>query len=715
MLKRTIIIVYLALIVCMGVATILEKYHGPIFSSNYIYGTWWFSALWAVLAATSICWIMKRRMRRWSLITLHGALLLILSGALLTHLTSHQGTLHLRVGEQSHQYVGTDQMSAAIDLPYDVRLDSFVTSFHTGTTSAFDYKSYLTITKGTKEEKAVVSMNNVYSSEGVRLYQSSFDDDTRGSTLAVNSDPWGIPLTYVGYALLFISLLWMLFDPRGTFRRLLNHPLVKKCGAVLLLITAVTIPSAVSAQRVLPDSLAQKFGNLYIHHNGRICQVQTLALDFTKKISGKRCYEGFSAEQVLTGFIFYANDWSQAPIIRVKGKVKDELALPGHCSFNTFFDTSHGYLLGPLVEEYYHGKTDKLHDEAMRYDDKLQLILQLRQGRLLKLFPFPSQQTGLNWYSPTDKLPDDMEEEREKYIHTIFSYLYQDALAENYERMSETIDKMLLYQHTYGGESIPSTSKIHAERIYNAIPFTTILFMLNLLMVVVSLFAHRLSTIALALSWIALTCCIVLRGIISGSVPMSNGYETMLLTAWLITLTSLLLCRRFPILVTFGFLMSGFFLLVSHIGQMDPQITHIMPVLNSPLLSIHVSIIMMAYALLSITFVCGVTGLILKKKANYLHVLSQIFLFPALAALGIGIFTGAIWANVSWGTYWSWDPKEVWALITLMVYAVAAHSHSIPALRKPQIYHLYMVLSFLTLLMTYFGVNYFLGGMHSYA
>ncbi len=168
-------------------------------------------------------------------------------------------------------------------------------------------------------------------------------------------------------------------------------------------------------------------------------------------------------------------------------------------------------------------------------------------------------------------------------------------------------------------------------------------------------------------------------------------------------------------MVTFGFLTSGFFLLVSHLGQLNPQISHLMPVLNSPLLSIHVSIIMLAYTLLCMAFACGVTALLRPQKALYLQRLSMLFLYPSLSALGIGIFTGAIWANISWGTYWSWDPKETWALITLMTYAVAAHRHTLSSLQRARTYHLFMVLAFLTLLMTYFGVNYFLGGMHSYA
>ena len=187
-------------------------------------------------------------------------------------------------------------------------------------------------------------------------------------------------------------------------------------------------------------------------------------------------------------------------------------------------------------------------------------------------------------------------------------------------------------------------------------------------------------------------------------------------------LLSLLLSFRFPIMLTCGFLMSGFFLLVSHISQMDPQITHVMPVLNSPLLSIHVSIIMMGFALLSLTFINAITALTVKlinrdatRQMAALQSLSLLFLYPAATTLGIGIFVGAIWANVSWGEYWGWDPKEVWALITFMVYAAALHPKTLPALRRPVTFHVFMLLAFLTILMTYFGVNYILGGMHSYA
>ena len=290
-----------------------------------------------------------------------------------------------------------------------------------------------------------------------------------------------------------------------------------------------------------------------------------------------------------------------------------------------------------------------------------------------------------------------------------------------------------------------------AERTLNAVPFATVLFMVDLSLGIVLLIiglirlirpighnkpdradSRLLKTAKLVgfavsgISFIALTLCLALRWVVSGRVPMGNGYETMLLLAWLVMVFSLVAVRRFSIVLPFGLLLSGFFLLVSHISYMDPQITHLMPVLNSPLLSLHVSVIMMSFALLSLTFLCAVTALLLRlvrgrgaiglvAQQERLALLSRLMLYPALALLGIGIFVGAIWANVSWGAYWNWDAKEVWGLITFMVYAIAAHDRSLPFLRRPSGYHAFMAAAFLTIVMTYFGVNYYLGGMHSYA
>lgn len=495
---------------------------------------------------------------------------------------------------------------------------------------------------------------------------------------------------------------------------------------------------------VLPKASAEKFGELNILYNDRICPVQTYALDFCKKIYGARSYKGLTAEQVLTGWIFYGDEWASEPFIKVKsGELKTAMNLPDYCSINQFFNKEMGgYIIGQYVQEYYNGAQDKFHQQAADIDGKIQLIMDLRRGVSLKVLPYtfpknvratkenPFIKAGTTtWFSPSDRLPKAVEHQHALYITNVFSLLYGDVKAGNTERVNIFFDKMKKYQQVSGGNSLPSSVQYRAERILNGFPFATILFMVNLTLGFIALLytIYRITRqrslkafdialpALLGISFLALTFGLAMRWIVSGNVPMSNGYESMLTVAWFVMLISLVMQWRIRLVMVFGFLLSGFFLLVSHINQMDPAIGQMMPVLNSPLLSIHVSIIMMSYALLSLTFLCGVMGIFLRSHGEELQALSRVFLYPALATMGFGIFIGAIWANVSWGNYWSWDSKETWALITFMIYAVVAHTQSLSLFRKPLAYHVYMTLAFLSIVMTYFGVNYFLTGMHSYA
>ena len=698
---------YIVVIVVMAIATIIEKYHGTQYVSENIYGSWWFAMLWGILTASAIIYFFKRKVRRLSVVTLHLSFVLILAGALLTHLTARQGTIHLRQGE-----VTVDEA-----LPFSIRLDKFNINYHEGTMAASNYVSQFTVIDNDSEVKGETSMNSIFSHRGIRLYQSGYDPDERGAYLSYNSDPWGIPVTYTAYGLLFLSLVWILLDPKGRFRQTLKET----SRSAALLIVLLLLPVTASAQRTLPRETAEDFGRLYVVYNDRVSPLQTFALDFTKKLCGKRSYNGFSAEQVLAGFIFFPEDWNKEPLLKIKGgAMKDRLQLPDMCSVNTFFNHDMGgYILGPYLREAYNGNNDAFHKDVMKMDDRLMLIMELRQGKPLTLFPYKS---GAPWLSPTDKLPEEMTAENKTFIQNVFNLLFEDALSGNWQHFGNIVAGMKKYQEKYGASSLPTATQTKAEQLYNSVPFATILFMVCLTMAFLSVIRRRpvqwLSIGILALSFAALTLCMALRWIISGTIPMANGYETMLLMAWMIQLMALFLHRRFPIIITFGLLMSGFFLLVSHISQMDPKISHVMPVLSSPLLSLHVSIIMMAFALLSLTFIIGIFSLVMPKNTELSTLnsqLSTLFLFPAMTCLGFGIFIGAIWANISWGTYWSWDPKEVWALITFMIYGIALHDKSLPWLRNPKHYHLFMVFAFLTILMTYFGVNYFLGGMHSYA
>lgn len=754
MVKKIIFILYILVLVCMAAATIVEKSQGTDYAHAHYYGAWWFILIWAVLAALGAFYIIKRKVKCASTLALHLSFIIILAGALLTHISAKRGMIHLRIGQPTDTYMAQDEEQGMKEekLPFSLCLQKFEAKMHDGTNAAADYSSKFTVIDGDDKSEGEVSMNNIYSHRSYRLYQSSYDEDGKGSVLAINADPYGIPVTYTGYALLFISLVWMLFDPKGGYRKLLKSPLLKKGALITALILSMGNIQTLHAESatgnlqnaVLPKETAEKFGELHILYNDRICPVQTFALDFCKKIYGARSYQGLTAEQVLSGWIFYGNTWANEPFIKIKsGEMKTAMNLPDYASLNTFFNREMGgYTIGPYVQEYYNGQQDKFHQQAADIDDKIRIIMELREGVSLKVLPYTFTKNvkatkdhsfikagTTTWFSPVDKLPLAVEHQHALYIKNVFSLLYGDVQKGNMDRVNIFFDKMLKYQEVSSGSSLPSKIQYQAERINNAFPFATILFMANLTLGFIALFytIYRMTKkreikvlnialpILLGVSFLTLTFGLALRWIISGNIPMSNGYESMLTVAWFVMLISILMQLCIRIVMVFGFLISGFFLLVSHINQMDPAIGQMMPVLNSPLLSIHVSIIMMSYALLSLTFICGIMGICLRSHGEELQALSRIFLYPALTTMGFGIFIGAIWANVSWGNYWSWDSKETWALITFMIYAVVVHTQSLPIFRKPLVYHIYITLAFLSIAMTYFGVNYFLTGMHSYA
>ncbi len=754
MVKKIIFILYILVLVCMAAATIVEKSQGTDYAHAHYYGAWWFILIWAVLAALGAFYIIKRKVKCASTLSLHLSFIIILAGALLTHISAKRGMIHLRIGQPTDTYMAQDEEQGMKEekLPFSLCLQKFEAKMHDGTNAVADYSSKFTVIDGDDKSEGEVSMNNIYSHRSYRLYQSSYDEDGKGSVLAINADPYGIPVTYTGYALLFISLVWMLFDPKGGYRKLLKSPLLKKGVLMTALILSMGNIQTLHAESatgnlqnaVLPKETAEKFGELHILYNDRICPVQTFALDFCKKIYGARSYQGLTAEQVLSGWVFYGNTWANEPFIKIKsGEMKTAMNLPDYASLNTFFNREMGgYTIGQYVQEYYNGQQDKFHQQAADIDGKIQIIMELREGVSLKVLPYtftknvkatkdhPFIKAGTTtWFSPVDKLPQAVEQQHALYIKNVFSLLNGDVKAGNISRVNEFFVKMKKYQEVSSGNSLPTNTQYKAERINNAFPFATILFMANLTLGFIALFytIYRMTKkreikalnialpILLGVSFLALTFGLALRWIISGNIPMSNGYESMLTVAWFVMLISILMQLRIRIVMVFGFLISGFFLLVSHINQMDPAIGQMMPVLNSPLLSIHVSIIMMSYALLSLTFICGIMGICLRSHGEELQALSRIFLYPALTTMGFGIFIGAIWANVSWGNYWSWDSKETWALITFMIYAVVVHTQSLPVFRKPLVYHIYITLAFLSIAMTYFGVNYFLTGMHSYA
>lgn len=722
-----------AVTLTLAVATLVEKYYGTEFVRTHIYTSPWMIVLWGSAAHFGLFYLLRLKLyRRMATFLIHAALLLILAGAFITHRHGKQGRIHLRTGGQvTHFTVDKDKDEA---LPFALELESFELKCHEGSLAPMDYISHLRIRDGEKEIVASVSMNRIFSYRGHRLYQSGYDEDGKGSVLSVNYDPWGIGITYSGYALLFIAMCAFFFDRSSHFRKLLKHPLLHKRGkrgmAILLLIPSL---AAHAQSETLSSKTAEAFGKMCVYYNDRICPMQTVAYDFTLKVYGKSAYKGLSPEQVLSGWFFHYDSWKNEPFIHIKEEsIRKILGIDGEYACLTDFTSFEGYKLQHALAS----EDATLRRAAEKNNEKFNLVSMLCTGSLLKIYPIhEADSTVLRWYALTDRLPENLPYDHWLFIKQSMNLVAEKVIQQNDSAIIGLLGKISLYQRKVVAEAMPSEQKLQAERLYNrcslqpGISVVTMTFGILYFLLFVTLpqiaVRYRCGITAvcfavLMLVWLSLR--IVLRWYIGGNVPLTNGHETLEFMAWGALVTLLLAGHRMHILRPAGLLMCGVAMLVSWMGQKSPQITPLIPVLHSPLLSIHVAAIMLAYCLLAFSMCCAVAAFIARlcRKGNpdeteYLYVVSNLMLYPAVFLLAAGIFIGAVWANISWGRYWGWDPKEVWALITMLIYAAPLHCRSIPFFRNHIRYHAYILAAFLAVVMTYFGVNFLLGGMHSYA
>ena len=706
-------------------------------------------------------------------LVLHLSLALILAGALVTSFSARKGMLHVREGESVETFETKD--GKILELPFSVELEGFEVLYHSGTDAASDYSSRLRFTRnGSVLREGEVRMNRILSCKGYRFYQTDYDSDEAGVTFTVSHDPVGIAVIYTGYALLLLGLLAFFFTDKR-FKKFFGNVLrYSSVIAILLCLEATAsatgnsvggLPQTENASvkgnqvkrgsaspKVLPKNIAAEFGRLYVLYHGRICPLQTLASDFSAKLYGTSGVKGLTDEQVLTGWMFYGASWRNIPMHNRKKAV-----------------------------------------DAM---DKEATVKALYSGDLLKIYPLRDSTGRLGWYSQSDRLPEGIADEEWLFVRKSMDYIFELVVNREYSKLEESIGKLRRFQESKMGESLPPAYRIKAERAYNALPplfpIAGTFLILGLVMLAVAMrrmvrdenngaissFVDkervtseesrkgptnlvddgrtvtkrwRLSGIfkivgvaASFVFFLALTIVLGLLWVASGHIPFSNGAETMLTIAWTAMLASVLSFRKFPIMLPFGIIVASLASLVSAMGNANPAVTQLMPVLSSPLLSIHVSLMMLSYTVLAIIMVNGICGLVASLRhtsvpepvewtvfdhrsqaprqtlgpssaSAKMARMSEALMYPALFFLGSGIITGSIWANVSWGCYWNWDPKETWALITFLIASLGVHRTRLPFLRSPRAYHIYTLILSASVLFTYFGVNYLLGGMHSYA
>ncbi len=637
--------------------------------------------------------------------------------------------------------------SREILVPFSLFLKDFEVERYPGSNSPSSFASDVVLLDpemGIQEERRIY-MNNVLKHRGYRFYQASYDTDEMGSVLSVNKDWVGTFVTYLGYLVLIAGMVVALFVPGTRFAMMARKSApAAKAALIALLILGGSMASY--AQEVPPKNVAEEFGYLWVQDKGgRYEPINTLAREVVRKITKKNTYESYTADQVLLGMIMYPASWQQKPLFKIKHpELHKIVGYKGEMvSFYDLMDASGSvYLLSDLVNQAYSKQVTQQTDldkEVIKLDDRVNALYLAQSGGLLRIFPDASSENH-KWASVSEARLGQMAQKDDTISQVFSSYL--SALQGSDYASAQSYLKVLHNNQLTKETLLPAHTKKKMEITYNRVNlfprltkfyglFGAFLLVLQFLIIFKprkfykTLF--RVGVIHLAVAFVLHTLALAGRWYISGHAPMSNGYESMIFVAWTTLLAGLIFVKRSGFVMALTSILAALALMVAGMSTMNPEITNLVPVLKSPWLAIHVAVIMAGYGFLGIASIMGLMNVVLyanltpSNKLRMEDVIKQVTLVNHLTLIvGLyfmtaGVFLGGVWANESWGRYWGWDPKETWALITVLVYAFVTHMHRIPGMRGQFAFNLASFISYSSVMMTYFGVNYFLGGMHSYA
>ena len=644
--------------------------------------------------------------------------------------------------------------SKATALPFSIKLNKFILERYPGSSSPSGYKSDVVLLdkKENVEKPFMIFMNNILKYRGYRFYQSSFDRDEKGTILSVNHDMAGMMVTYTGYGLLFIFIILSLINKNSLFYKINAgnwNSLIRKTIPVFLFILFLSGLSNADAQKLVPDkSVSAEFGKVLVQdQKGRTKPLFTLSNDILRKVTRENEFEGLTSMQVFLGLYFDFNNWKDVPFIRIsnsdiQGKVgisgkfasfTDLVNLNGNGTYKISGEVNEAYSKAPSERS----KTDK---ELMKIDERVNIVYMIYKGDFMKLFPL--KDGTHNWGSPLEAVQKASGKEDSVYLSSIVPILSDALQTNNLATVRQVSESIAGYQKRFSQYSLPSESKTNAELLYYKLgiferlfPYYATIGLIMLIGLITMVIRGRKETSLFVkiLGWLLFagflfhTLGLGLRWYIAGHAPMSNGYESMIFISWATLLAGFIFSRKSAFALSATAVLASMTLMVAHLSFMDPEITNLVPVLKSYWLTLHVSVITGSYGFLGLGAILGLITLILLSLSNdknrerisntidELTVINFKTLTLGLYFLTIGTFLGAVWANESWGRYWGWDPKETWSLITIIIYSIVIHSRRIPGMKDIFTFNLISLFAFSSVLMTYFGVNYYLSGMHSYA
>ena len=685
--------------------------------------------------------------------------------------------------------------SKVYELPFSVALNDFIAEKYPGTEKGYaSFMSKVTV-EDTRPFDYDIYMNHVLDHKGYRFFQSSFHPDEKGTVLSVSHDFWGTWITYIGYFLLYIGLLGILFFGKTRFKDLaaaLEKLKAKKAAlSVVLLLGFGTASFGQQADAAL-DSLppptanhahsepaaqvsdsdlmaalknttvakahAEKFGSLVIQDDGgRMKPINTFASELLRKLSFKTTYEGLNPDQVLLSMMLNPALWYNTPFIALDKKAQNDslrhiLEVPEGQKYvraTDFFNKEMNYKLAPYLQDAYATTNpNKFQKDFQDIDLRLGLLNRALGGEIVKIFPLLNDENN-KWISAVEYrsgayvIGDSLYANFVKNSVPFYLMTLEKAVQTgDYTQADKLLEAFTQNQRNHGSEIMPTPEKVQAEIQYNKLDIFNKLYryyaLIGLLMfffLVFQIFKDR-KFLRGAISgfkfvvWLLFalhTAGLVMRWYISGHAPWSDAYESILYVSWATLGMGIAFGRKSNLTLAATTFVTSMLLWIAHQSWVDPAVANLVPVLDSYWLMIHVAVIVGSYGPLTVGMILGVVSLILmvmtneknKKRMDInlkeLTIINELSLTVGLIMLTIGNFLGGQWANESWGRYWGWDPKETWALISILIYAFVIHTRLVPGLRGRWTFNFLSVVAYASIMMTYFGVNFYLVGLHSYA
>ena len=664
-----------------------------------------------------------------------------------------------------------------LKLPFEIQLVDFQLDKYPGSDSPMSYASEVILKdKGKEDMPFRIFMNNILDYKGYKFFQSSYDIDgeIEETRLSVNHDYWGTLVTYIGYALLFLGLILILFSKNTRFHELKKSLAKiadkKKLMSVAILLFTVfsysqhstghnsnvisdnVIDSILQANKV--DKIhAERFSKLIIQDiSGRMKPINTFASQLLRKVSKKDVYKGLDANQVFVSILENPKFWWEVPVVyleRGNDKIRTILGIDiktKKARLRDFIDPKGNYKIHDLVGEAHKKQVrSKFEKDIINIDARVNLLYSALVGSVMRIYPLPDDKTN-KWISPLELGMANYKGIDSVFVKQILpayiQTLQEAKKTKDYTEVNKILDGIVNFQKKYGAAVYPEQKQIDLEIAYNKYDVFKKLFKyymyIGLLMMILSIWGIfktnkilnltvKIGSLITVVLFTVHTLGLAARWYISGHAPWSNAYESMIYVAWATMLFGLVLGRKSTLTLSATTFLTSMILMIAHWNWMDPEIANIQPVLNSYWLMVHVSIIVASYGPLALSMILGIVSLVLisftnknnKKKLSLnikeLTIINEMSMVVGLIMLAIGNFLGGMWANESWGRYWGWDPKETWALISIMIYSLILHFRLIPGLKSKFAFNLASVIGFASIMMTYFGVNFYLSGLHSYA